>query len=460
MLYLAGFVNRIIAPDFYSVANTANGRYLVGYKDGDKSAHLWNGLTGDLIKELTGHDGTIESVQMARKGSRILTRATGETFALLWDAETGNAVGTGRLGDHPGAVSVSTIAASGERIATASRDSAIIKLWNGITGQHIADLTGHMGPSIDSIFFSEDGKSLFSRAKDDPVAWVWDADKGTPRFQLVGHQQPLTSMGITDDGLQAITRSDEGRDVRVWSLRSGKQLVKLQHDSPGAINTIVSSNGALWRATRSEGDKVAKLWNNTTGHFVSALKGHIGVVSGMTFTKDGLRLVTWAATDPTARLWNTENSGALGRELRHGGPVLQLLSTKNGSLIVTRASGDPMARIWDAKTGNLIAELGFRNTSALKTMLLAHDDTRLLTIAGDAGHLWDLRKLKPSGAKEPFDLVCDQALKSTKRQFSHSEMSDPILQAVGALENPCDRAGPLRPTYWKQLFAKLVDTLK
>lgn len=440
----------------------ADGQRLATMASGDRSVQLWNSVTGEHVKELTGHGAAVSALVMSQTGGRLVSRAKGETFALLWDAATGEKIGTGLLDGHPGEVSRVAISDAGDRIATAGDGSSAIKLWNGLTGGLVGDLNGHAGPAIENMAFSKDSKLLLTQAKDDAVAWLWNAETGKPLFKLIGQEEFLTSATFSLDGLHAVTLSNtlsnEFKVRRVWSLATGQQVTKFQHDGGGQPTWLCSPSKphevAEWCTSRAAGDKVVLLWNNKTGQLIARLAGHIGAVSSAKFTKDGRRLVTWAAADNEARLWDSEHGGVLVRSLPHAAAVTSVLVTQDDALIVTRATGDPIARLWDAKTGNPVAELGFRNTSSLRTMMLVKNDNQLLTVSGDAVRLWDIRGFSMDRTKEAYDLVCDGQENASKRRFSPSEMADPILKGADTLQQPCDRVGPLRLKYWKTLLAR------
>ena len=446
-----------------SVRISADGQQLVTRAEGSASLHLWNGMTGEHIKELTGHRAPVTAAFMTENGVRLISQARGDKAILVWDGKTGARVSPGQLEGHATSVARFVVASKGDRFATAAEGSAVIKLWNGATGTLIGDLAGHAGTSIESMAFSKDDSQLISRAKDDAVARIWSAANGGLVYELKGQPDALTSAFFSDDGRHAYTASNNGRDARLWSLATGKEVTKFAgHEGGGLIVTTTSLPDSRWRVSRAAGDKVAQLWDNQSGQHVSRLTGHVGSVRTTKFTKDGKRLLTRADTDPDARLWDIERRGALVRVLGpHRDAVVDVLITKDDSLIVTQAAADPIVRLWDAKTGGPIAELGFRNTAPVSKMFLVNDDTRLMTFSGNVVRLWDIRKYNLSREKEPFQLVCGdgQGLMS-KRQFNAVEMRDPILEAFSTQRQPCDRPGPLRWAYWQHLFAAEAEVAK
>jgi WD40 repeat protein len=86
------------------------------------------------------------------------------------------------------------------------------------------------------------------------------------------------------------------------------------------------------------------------------LRGHVGVVRAVAYTRDGKRLAT-GGDDQTVRIWDT----ASGREIAclrgHTGAVLGVAWSPDGARLAT-ASRDGTARIWDVNSGGELGQLG------------------------------------------------------------------------------------------------------
>jgi WD40 repeat protein len=117
------------------------------------------------------------------------------------------------------------------------------------------------------------------------------------------------------------------------------------------------------------------------------LRGHVGAVRAVAYTRDGKRLAT-GGDDQTVRIWDT----ASGRELAclrgHTGAVLGVAWSPDGAHLAT-ASGDGTARIWDVISGQ---ELGQIKGPGLSVTAVAWrpDGARVATTGHDRHvFVWD-----------------------------------------------------------------------
>ncbi|MFI3221251.1 MAG: WD40 repeat domain-containing protein [Methylococcales bacterium] len=172
-----------------SVAFSPNGEFVIcGNSDG--TLVLWNAKTGRIIGQpWQGHQGDIGSVAFSADSKQVISGGEDKTL-VLWDVETGKAIGQPWRG-HQGAVGSVAFSPGGSWVisgvgAFESRDDDKFDLilWDVETGKAIGQpWQGHQD-AIHSVAFSPDGKRVISSGAGDTLV-LWDVETG----KVIG--QPL-----------------------------------------------------------------------------------------------------------------------------------------------------------------------------------------------------------------------------------------------------------------------------
>ena len=112
-----------------SAAFSPDGSRIVTASD-DKTARVWNAVTGALIAELKGHADYVDSAAFSPNGSRIVTASVDKT-ARVWRADSGALIA--ELKRHGSWVVSAAFSPDGSRIVTASVDTTA-RVWRAATG--------------------------------------------------------------------------------------------------------------------------------------------------------------------------------------------------------------------------------------------------------------------------------------------------------------------------------------
>lgn len=275
----AGVVTAVaFSPDNHSILIGGGDRSSLTEKaspvDNDAyTASLWNMATGNRIRDFKGHTASISSVVFLPNGKTILTTSEDHT-ARLWDVRTGRLIKV--LGNDANPIDSAVLLPNGRLILTAG-------------GR--ADQNGINTPS----------ESLMR---------LWDIATGRV-IRRFNNEAPITDFDISPDGLLALSTSshglyrqmpDDSDSVRLWNLKTGKQVRQLQAAGPACF----SPNGRFVLAGPSlHVDRTAKeqvplderatLWTTGTGQFLRRIEENEvsdrGVIGALAFRNDSEVLI-------------------------------------------------------------------------------------------------------------------------------------------------------------------------
>jgi WD40 repeat protein/serine/threonine protein kinase len=346
----------------------------------DKTARIWDALTGAPLAVLSGHGGSVYNAAYSPDGAHIVTASTDKT-ARIWDARTGQQLAV--LSGHGDEVSSAFYSSDGTRIVTSSFDKTA-RIWDARTGVQLAVLSGH-GSLVYDAAYSPDGTHIVT-ASDDKTARIWDARTGAQLAILSGHGDRVGTAEYSADGTRIVTASFD-KTARIWDARTGAQLAVLSGHGSGLYNAHYSPDGT--RIVTASVDKTARIWDASSGMQLAVLSGHGNIVVSASYSPDGTRIVT-ASNDKTARIWDARMGPQLAVLSGHDSYIYTAAYSPDGSRIVT-ASNDKTARIWDAHTGIQLAALSLHGNDVYSAAF-SPDSSRIVTASADrTARVWDAR---------------------------------------------------------------------
>src|SRR6185295_5306434 len=119
------------------------------------------------------------------------------------------------------------------------------------------------------------------------------------------------------------------------------------HHGALVLGGDVSRDGLL--ASSCGMDRIANVWNATTGARIATFAGHTDVVWKCVFSADGRYLLT-TSHDGTARVWDIAH-GQLMTSVTHGDIVWTGHFSPDSRRFLTLGV-DEFVRVWDTRTGN------------------------------------------------------------------------------------------------------------
>lgn len=265
---------------------------------GDKTARVWDCLTGTPKYTLSGHEGWVLCVEWSADGKRLATGSM-DKAVRIWDPETGKAVGKGPLKGH--AKWVTSLAwepyhlwqDGTPRLASASKD-ATVRIWFVNTGgiQHV--LSGHKD-SVTCVKWGGTGR-IYTAGHDKTVK-LWDSDKGTLIHSLQSHAHWVNHLALSSD---FALRTGYFDHTPVPDTEEGKRAkAKERFEKAVKVNGKVAE-----RIVSASEDSTMYLWDPEQGTKpVARLLGHQKQVNHVSFSPDG-NLIASAAWDNHTKIWS------------------------------------------------------------------------------------------------------------------------------------------------------------
>jgi WD40 repeat protein len=258
--------------------------------------------------------GRVTAVAVHPEGKLIAT-ATAGGDVRLWPASGG--VPTAALAGETAATSLQ-FSADGSRLAAAYSDGSV-RIWDPSTANMLRRLLPHpRGARV--VALSPDGLTV-AGGGDDGVIQLVDAETETPVRRILPVAEPLPgargmgtlkvrALAFSPDGLVVVS-AHEGSDpfVRVWDVRSGRQIARLREDGDAVRSVVFSPDGGTLATADATGQTI-RLWETITWRVRRTLPCAGAPEFPVAFSADGRGL--WSTTGGELWRWDL----ATGRRVR------------------------------------------------------------------------------------------------------------------------------------------------
>ena len=237
---------------------------------------------------------------------------------ILWDYATGQPLR--QLEGHEGSIFDIAFTPDSRRALSASQDGSLI-FWDLDSGQQLAHWQANSA-SVNSVEISSDGRFALSGSLDGDVVY-WELESGAVLQRLIGHYE---GRGVYDVAFlpgeqQAISSSWDGTLI-AWDLSTGEQIQRLtgltggvghHFDSdgdPGIHGISLSPAGT--QLLSGGRDNSLLLWELASGQALRRFIGHADFIVDVAFTPDGLTAVSTAQNDPLL-VWDVATGSPVRR---------------------------------------------------------------------------------------------------------------------------------------------------
>lgn len=179
---------------------------------GDMTCALWDIETGMQSSAFTGHTGDVMSLSLTEDNNTFISGACDAT-AKLWDLRDGMCRQT--FGGHESDINAVSMFPNNLAFGTGS-DDATCRLFDIRSDQELMVYSNdNIACGITSVAFSKSGR-LFFAGYDDFNCNIWDSMKGDRAGVLAGHDNRVSCLGITEDGMAIATGSWDSF-LKVWN---------------------------------------------------------------------------------------------------------------------------------------------------------------------------------------------------------------------------------------------------
>jgi len=180
---------------------------------GDMTCILWDLDTGSRTTEFSDHNGDVMSISMSPTDKNVFISGACDASSKLWDVRLGKCVQT--FHGHESDINAVTFFPNGMAFGTGS-DDASCRLFDIRADRELMNYTHDtILCGITSVSFSISGRYLFA-GYDDFNCNVWDTLKGEKAYTLQGHDNRVSCLGVSADGMALCTGSWDSL-LRVWA---------------------------------------------------------------------------------------------------------------------------------------------------------------------------------------------------------------------------------------------------
>jgi len=196
---------------YLSCCRFLNDRQIVT-SSGDMTCILWDIDQGTKLTEFSDHNGDVMSVSISPDKNHFISGACDAT-AKLWDLRAGKCMQT--FAGHESDINAVQYFPNGLAFGTGS-DDASCRLFDIRADRELMQYThDNILCGITSVAFSISGRYLFA-GYDDFNCNVWDTLKGERVFTLQGHDNRVSCLGVSSDGMALCTGSWDSL-LKVWA---------------------------------------------------------------------------------------------------------------------------------------------------------------------------------------------------------------------------------------------------
>jgi len=314
---------------------------------------LWDIESASVINNFESRQDDAYTLSISPDGERALVGSFYTSTLSYYDLQSGQLIHT--LEGHSDAVRVVKFAGKGLIALSGANDGTLMQ-WNLSTGESFARMAIHSGEVL-AIGITPDERRALSSAGDGTTI-LWDLVDFEEIRRFYGHTDMVYDVAFTAEGERMLSVSGGGElgggsqdtSVRMWDLKSGKQLQKMDIPLPALMQVATNPQGKDVIFT-GIGPAVFR-FDLENWEQVDELVGHKGMYTPcIELLPEGSKALSCSA-DGTLILWNLQNNQPIfqmdGRDQGNG---LWVVAISPDGRMALSDSGECSTILWDLETG-------------------------------------------------------------------------------------------------------------
>ena len=281
-------MSRILRPErdcmlIIALAFSSDAKRMLTVDHGPDRVRVWDVDSGAQVAEHVDYTNWVPFDARFLADGRV-ANLSGDCTIVVWDPD----VPTTALipidhteGDSSGYISCVGYSGDGTLLATGGSDGTL-RLWDGRCFHSLQRLTAEWNSTVDTVFFSPDGRTVVSGAGG-------------------------VKVGADSSGRKVRSYSFYSQEFRVWDLATGDPLDHF----PAAKVTEAQFLPDGRRVVSAYEDGTLRFWDLKTGDLNACLKGHADTILTLSVSGDGSLLAS-GSRDGTIRTWNLRTHEAAG----------------------------------------------------------------------------------------------------------------------------------------------------
>ena len=299
----------------YAVAYSPEGD-LLATSSFTPQVNIWDTKSGELVRELSGHDGPIETLAFLQH-TGLLVSGGDDGKIIIWNPLTGEPRESFTLAASERDNDIRTLCVSPDEnliivaplYGKPSSVPVVAHVWDRRKSDWVARLEGFEGHMCCA--FSPDGRQLFTAGSGDTVK-IWNVSTWRVVHEFSASLGGgANAMAFHPEGSQLVVAGSSRQGVNasgainVWMAGDWDHPRALFSNTSQITCVAYSDNGQRF-ATGSLDDHTIAIYDSSSCDKIAAIRGHTGRVYSVDFSPDDKFLCS-GANDNNARIWRVES---------------------------------------------------------------------------------------------------------------------------------------------------------
>jgi WD40 repeat protein len=202
----------------------------------------------------------------------------------------------------------------------------------------------------DVLIFSPDNTKIAAINRNGRI-YIWDINTKESKEIEIYNKNYTHDMLFHPDGNKIFSTYDN--DIRVWDLNTGQEIQTLSGHTDIVSSLSISADGE--KLVSSSYDKTIKVWDLNIGQEIKSLSGHQRGITCVSISKDGTKAVS-GSVDEILRIWDLNTGQEIQTLSGHKIGIVDVDFSPNGEMVVS-AGDDKKVKLWDIKSGKEIRSI-------------------------------------------------------------------------------------------------------